>query len=330
MLGIRRREFITLLGGAGTWPLTAVAQQPGKVWRVGFVAGGARPVPFESGPYIGFQIGMRELGYVEGENLAIAWRFAEGHYELFPEFAREFARLQLDAIVSGFSGAVLPMQRANPATPIVMAYSSDPVALGLVSSLARPGGNTTGLASALEETVAKQLDLLVAAVPNLSRVAVLLNPANASSDVGVATLESAAKQTGIILLPLRARTVQEIESVFSSVDTQRAGALIARVDALFFSYRERIAQLALEHRLPSMFGQREHVQAGGLMSYGGIEEFYRRAATYVNRIFRGAKPADLPVERPTKFYLVINRRTARGLGISIPRLLSMFAEEVIE
>jgi putative ABC transport system substrate-binding protein len=329
---MRRREFLAALGGASAaWPLTAVSQQPGKVWRVGFVAGGARPVPFEGSSYAGFQIGMRELGYVEGENLAIEWRFAEGRYELFPEFAREFARLKLDAIVSSFSGAVLPMQQANPATPIVMAYSSDPVALGLVSSLARPGGNITGLASALEETVAKQLDLLVAAVPNLSRVAVLLNPANASSEVGVATLESAAKQTGIFLLPLRARTLQEIESVFGSVDAQRAGALIVRVDALFFSYRERIAQLALEHRLPSMFGTREYVQAGGLMSYGeSNEEFIRRAASYVNRIFRGAKPADLPVERPTKFYLVINRRTAGALGISIPPLLSMFAEEVIE
>jgi ABC-type uncharacterized transport system substrate-binding protein len=327
----RRREFITLLGGAGAWPMAAGAQRvPGKVWHIGFVAGGARPVPFENGPYIGFQKGMQELGYVEGENLAIEWRFAEGRYELFPEFAREFARLRVDVIVTGLGSAVRVMQQANPETPIVIGYSVDPVSEGFVASLARPGGNTTGLASAIPEIMAKQLDLLAAAVPRLSRLAVLQNPDSSSSGLVMASLEPLARRAGVTVVPLQARSIQDLEHVFSSIDSQGTGALAVQVDALFFSQRERIAQLALNHGLPSMFGNREFVQAGGLMSYGeSLEEFYRRAASYVNRIMRGAKPADLPVERPTRFHLVINRRTADALRISIP-LLYVFAEEIIE
>jgi putative ABC transport system substrate-binding protein len=328
---MRRRDLVVGLGATAAWPATMQAQQAGKVWRVGFVAGGARPVPFESGPYVGFRQGMHDLGYVEGENLVIEWRFAEGRYELFSEFAREFQRLRLDVIVSGLGRAVPAVRQANPETPVVIGYSIDPVAQGLVTSLARPGGNTTGLASALDEAVAKQLDLLATTVPRLSRVALLVNPANATNSPTLGGLETAAKLAGIDVLLLQARSIQDIDSTFGAIAAESIGALVVAVDAMFFSHRQHIARLALARRLPSMFGNREYVQAGGLMSYGeSLQEFYRRAASYVHRILRGAKPAELPVERPSKFHLVINRRTADALGVTIPPLLYMFAEEVIE
>jgi ABC-type uncharacterized transport system substrate-binding protein len=316
MLSPRRREFITLLGGAAaTWPLAARAQQTGKVWRVGFVAGGARPVPFESGPYIGFLQGMRELGLAEGKDFVVEWRFAEGRYERFPDFAAEFARLGTDVIVTGLSQAVPTMRQANPATPIVMGYSSDPVGQGYVASLARPGGNTTGLANALEDSTAKQVDLLKTAVPSLSRVAALSNPANSTNVVSVAGITSAVKQAGIEFLPLQAQNTQGIERAFETMAREHVDALVVGGDALFFTNRQRIAALALEYRLPSMFSNREYAEAGGMMSYGdSLQEFYRRAASYVNKILKGAKPADLPIERPTKFNLVINRKTGTPLA----------------
>jgi putative ABC transport system substrate-binding protein len=331
---MKRRAFISALGGAAAiaaWPPATRAQQAGKVRRIGFVAGGARPVPFESGPYIGFLQGMRELGLVEGKDFVVEWRFAEGRYELFPDFAAEFARLGIDVIVTGLSNAVSAMRQVNPDTPIVMGYSSDPVGLGYVASLARPGGNTTGLASALEDSSAKQVDLLKTAVPSLSRLAALSNSANSSNVVSVAGITSAVKQAGMDVLPLQARDAQGIERAFEIMAREHIDALVVVSDALFFASRQRIAVLALEHRLPSMFANREYVQAGGMMSYGdSLQEFYRRAASYVHKILKGAKPADLPIERPTKFNLVINRKTADTLGIAIPPVLYIFADEVIE
>jgi ABC-type uncharacterized transport system substrate-binding protein len=332
---VSRRQFITLLGGAAaTWPLAARAQQPTNVSRIGFVAGGGRPSSLESSLYGGFAYGMRALGCIEGKHFIIDYRFAEGQYERFRAIAAEFARLRVDIILVGASFAVPAMREANPSTPIVMGYSIDPVGQGYVTSLARPGGNTTGLSSALHEIVAKQVDLLLATVPNLRRLAVLYNPA-AVAAVGHAlsfkTIEATAQQAGIALRPTPASNQQEIETAFDTLGGEQVGAVIGLADALFATRRQRIAQLMLKARLPSVFSAREYTEAGALMSYGdSLQEFYRRAASFVDKIIKGAKPGDLPVEQPTKFQFVINRKSAEALGIAIPAQLYIFADEVIE
>jgi putative tryptophan/tyrosine transport system substrate-binding protein len=326
-----RRGFIAALGGVATWPLAARAQQPGKVWRIGFLAGGARPVLLERGPYGGFLEGMRDLGYVEGGDFIIEWRFAEGRYELIPVFATEFARLRVDVIVTLYSPAVPPMRQANPNIPIVLAYSTDPVGQGLVASLNRPGGSVTGLASALDEIMAKQVDLLLKEVPKLTRVAVLINPTNSANQIVFKSVEPAARQAQIEIQLAKAQNGQDIENVFDLVRRDRADAIIVSVDAFFHANRERIAELALAKRLPSIFGNREYVEAGGLMSYGdSLREFARRAATFVDKVFKGVKPSDLPIERPTKFELSINAKTAKALGLTVSPTLLALADEVIE
>jgi putative ABC transport system substrate-binding protein len=328
---MKRREFITLLGGAAAWPVVGRAQQLGKVWRIGFIAGGARPVPLDRSPFAGFLQGMREMGYVEGRDFTMEWRFAEARYELFPDFAAEFARLKVDVVVTTFAPAAHAMRQTNPSIPIVLAYSTDPVAQGLVASLARPGGNITGLASALDEIAAKQVDLLITAVPKLSRLTLLTNPNNAANQIVAKSVEAAARQAGVDLLRVKAESVQEIAGAFDTAMKDGGEAIIVAVDALFFGRRQQLAELALTTRLPSIFPDREYAEAGGLMSYGNsIREFSRLSATFVDKIFKGAKPADLPIEQPTKFKLVINRKTADVLGLAIPPSLYIFADEVIE
>ena len=329
---IGRREFITVLGGAAAaWPIAARAQQTAKVSRIGFVAGGGRPPSLESSLYAGFAQGMRELGYIEGKDFTIDYRFAEGQYERFRAIGAEFARLRVDIILVGASFAVPAMREANPSTPIVLGYSIDPVGQGHVASLARPGGNTTGLSSALHEIVAKQVDLLLAAVPNLRRLAVLYNPASSGYALSFKTIEATAQQAGIGLRPTPASSPQEIEATFDALGGERVDAVIGLADALFSTRRQRIAQLMLRARLPSNFSAREYTEAGTLMSYGdSLQEFYRRAASFVDKIIKGAKPGDLPVEQPTKFQFVLNRKSAEALGIVIPANLYIFADEVIE
>jgi putative ABC transport system substrate-binding protein len=307
------------------------AQLSAKLWRIGFVAGGGRPASLETSLYAGFPQGMHELGYVDGRDFTIEWRFAEGQYDRFLEYAAEFARLKIDVIVAGASFAVPPMRQANPGTPIVMGYSIDPVAQGLVSSLAHPGGNTTGLSSAQREIVSKQVDLLPTTVPSLTRLAVLYNPVNSSHAGSLETIEATARQAGITLRLAEVRNPTEIETAFEAIAAERIGAIIVLSDAMLLSRRQRLAELALKARLPSIFSAREYAEAGGLMSYGeSLKEFYRRAASYVGKIIRGAKPSDLPVEQPTKFNFVVNRKTAQALGIAIPAHLEIFADEVIE
>jgi putative tryptophan/tyrosine transport system substrate-binding protein len=329
---MRRREFIRLFGSTVVvWPLTARAQQPGKVWRIGFVSGSARPVPLENGSVGGFLEGMRHLGYVEGRDFIIEWRFAEGRYELIPDFATEFARLRVDVIVTLFSPAVPPMRQANPRIPIILAYSTDPVGQGLVASLNRPGGTVTGLASALDEIMAKQVDLLMTVVPKLTRVACLTNPTDSANQIVFKNVEVAAQQAQIKVQLAKAQNAQDIGSAFDLVRNDRVDAIIVSVDAFFFANRGRIAELALANRLPSMFGNREYAEAGGLMSYGdSLRDFARRAATFVDKIFKGAKPSDLPIERPTKFDFAINAKTAKALGLTVPPTLLALADEVIE
>jgi putative ABC transport system substrate-binding protein len=327
---MKRREFITLLGGAAAaWPLAARAQQAGKVWRIGFLS--AVACSAASGSYASFVQGMRELGYVEGKDFVIEWRSVEGKYERFREIAEEFVRLKVDVFVTGVTAALPALKRATTTIPIVMAYSTDPVGNGLVASLVHPGGNITGLAGSSDDSSPKQLELLTTIVPNVSRIGLLGNPGTETYSSVLSNAQDAAQKVGLSLVPIEARNQREIEDAFTAFAKERVPAVMVAVDAVFFGQRWRIAELALTNRLATMFALREYAEAGGLMSYGeNIADFFRRAASFVDKIFKGAKPGDLPIEQPTKFNLVINRKTADALGVTIPPQLYIFADEVIE
>jgi putative ABC transport system substrate-binding protein len=330
---VKRRQFIVLLGGAAApsmfWPPAAGAQAAGKIWRVGFVAGGTSSlVPAFYGAFLE---GMRSLGYVEGRNVAVEWRFAEGKDERYAEFGAELVRMKVDVIVLATPAAIPAIRRATGTIPIVMGYSTDPVGNGFVASMARPGGNITGLASSADEVTSKQLEMLASVVPGATRVAYL---ARSAARGGTAVAEAAQVEggkLGITIVPVSAGTAQEIEDAFAGSARAGVQAMVVSPEAFFFDHMERIAQLALAARLPTMFGQRQYVDAGGLMSYGeNLTDFFRRAAFFVDRILKGAKPAELPIEQSTYFKLVINRRTADVLGIAITPALRVLADEVIE
>jgi ABC-type uncharacterized transport system substrate-binding protein len=328
---MRRREFIALVGGtAAVWPFAARAQQAGKLWRIGFLSAVPRAT-FGSGLYAGFQQGMRELGYVEGKDFVSDWRSADGKYERLSELAAELVRLKMDVIISGLTVGVRALQQATDTIPIVMAYSTDPVGNRLVASLAHPGGNITGLSGSSDDSAPKQLELLAAVVASPSRIALLGNPDNLTYHPVRTSLQDAAKKAGFLFLPVEARNLQETENAFTVFAKERVQGVIVSGDGLFFGQQQRLAEFALRNHLPSMFPQREYVEAGGLMSYGeNLSEFFRRAASFVDKIIKGAKPGDLPIEQPTKFNLVINRKTADALGVTIPPQLYIFADEVIE
>jgi putative tryptophan/tyrosine transport system substrate-binding protein len=331
---IRRRAFIMLLGGAAIapsllWPFAARAQQAGKVWRIGFLSGTSREAI--SGLYDAFVQGMRELGYVEGKDYIIEWRSAEGKYEQIPDIAAEFARLKVDVIVTALSAALPTLKQSITTIPIVMAASADPVGTGLVASLVHPGGNITGLAGSSDDSSPKQLELLASIVPNVSRIGFLGNPNGTVYSPVLKGAQDAARKAGLSLVPIDARNPQEIENAFIAFTRERVPAVMMAGDAVFFGQRWRIAELALAHRIATMAPQREYAAAGGLMSYGeNLADFLRRSASYVDKIFKGAKPGDLPIEQPTRFNLVINRKTADALGVTIPAQLYIFADEVIE
>ncbi|HEY7242915.1 MAG TPA: ABC transporter substrate-binding protein [Xanthobacteraceae bacterium] len=296
--------------------------------RIGFIGGGTALLRAN---YDGLPQGMRELGYVEGKDFVIEWRLAEGEYQRFTEFADELVRSKVDVIVLSTPAAVQTVQRATTTIPIVMGYSTDPVGNGFVASLANPGGNLTGLASALDDITPKQMELLASAVPALSRVGVLTNPGNPNASPVLRSAAASAHQAGLTLVPVEARTPHELQTGFSELIKERAGAVIVIADAFFNSQRQRLVELALEERLPTMFPQREYAVAGGLMSYGeNLFEFYRRTANFVDKIFKGAKPSDLPIEQAALFKFVINRKTADSLGLTIPPQLYVFADEVLE
>jgi putative ABC transport system substrate-binding protein len=314
---------------AAAWPLAARAQQAGKVWRIGFLSAVSRESSFRS--YAALRQGMRELGYVEGKDFVIEWRSVEGKYERFPEIVGELVRLKFDVIVTGVTAALPPLQRATSTIPIVMAYSTDPVGNGLVASLVHPGGNITGLAGSSDDSSPKQLELLTTVVPNVSRVGLLGNPDTETYSSVLKSARDAAQKVGLLVMPIEARNPQEIEIAFGALSKERVLAVMVASDAIFFGQRRRIAELALDNRLPTMFSLREYAEAGGLMSYGeNIADFFHHAAFYVDKIFKGAKPGDLPIEQPTRFNLVINRKTADALGLTIPPQLYIFADEVIE
>jgi putative ABC transport system substrate-binding protein len=327
----RRKLLIALGAGALVSPLPSLAQPATKVWRVGFLA--SRHVDFvDSDNFYGpFRQGMRELGYIEGKNLVIEWRSAEGNNERLPGLATELVNLKVDVIVAANTPATSAAQKATTTIPIVMGSISDPVGSGFVKSLSHPGGNITGLSNLSRELGPKQLEILLSMVPKLSRLAVLVNPDNSATISTLKSVQAAAQKTGVKVLSVEARTPQEVENAFSTATKERAGAVIVVGDAFFNQQRRQIAELAAKHRLPSIFGVRESVEAGGLMSYGqNRADLYGRAATYVDKIFKGAKPGDLPVEQPTKFEMVINGKTAKALGLTIPQSLLISADKVLE
>ena len=328
-----RRQFITLLGSAAAvWPLAARGQQRDQARRVGFLLAAVPAAQMDWDDLgRGFTQGMRELGYVEGKDFVVELRSAEGQYERLTDLAAELVQLKVDVIVAGSPLAVRPAQQATTTIPIVMGYSTDPVGNGFVASLARPGGNTTGLAGSSDDSAPKQLELLATIVPKLSRVAILTNPYNPNSPAVMKSARSAAEKADLLVVPVEARSPQQIEDAFAALAKQSVAAVMVGNDAMFFVQRQQLAQLALSNRVASIFPLREYAAAGGLMSYGeSLQEFYRRAASFVDKIFKGAKPGDLPIEQPTRFNLVINRKTADALGITIPPQLYIFADEVIE
>jgi len=318
----------------GTLSLSAAhitdAQQPGKVYRIGYLQAASREQQLHL--VKAFNEGMQELGYVEGRNITFEYRFAEGKSGRLTDLAAELIRLKVDLIVSGGTLATRAAQKATSTIPIVMGNSGDdPVAEGFVASLARPGGNITGLTSIATELSGKRLELIKETVPKVSRVAVLLNPGNPRSGPSLKQIEAASRVLGITLQSVAVRSPNDFESAFEAAAKGRADALIEIQDALFNSHRKMIVDLAAKNRLPAIYDRIEFVQAGGVMSYGtNISDLYRRAAIYVDKILKGAKPADLPVEQPVKFDLVINLKAAEQIRLTIPRSVLYQADKVIK
>ncbi len=311
-------------------PLSLEAQQPAKVVRIGFLFP-ATPAA-TSHLLETFGQGLRELGYVEGKNFILERRYAEGRVERLPDLAAELVRLKVDLIVAATTPAIQAAKQATRTIPIVMANSFDPVGTGLVASLGRPGGNITGLSTHLQELPGKLLQLLKEAVPRVTCVAFLGNPDVPHSALVFRETQVAARVLGVELQSVEVRGAAEFESAFSAMTRERAGALILSTRVpVFFAHRKQIADLAVKNRLPAIYANRDFVDAGGLMSYGAhVPDLYRRAATYVDKMLRGAKPADLPVEQPTKFELVINLKTAKALGLTIPQSVLIRADQVIQ
>src|SRR5262245_999969 len=325
---MKRREVITLLGGvAAARPLAARAQQPGKLPTIGFL-GGTTPGTW-SRFVAAFVQRLRELGWIEGRTVAIEYRWAEGRGERFAEIAAEFVRLKVDVIVT-VGAAVLAAKQATSLIPIVFAVAADPVGGGLVASLARPGGNVTGLSTQFTDLAGKRLELLREIVPSLRRLAIIANAGYPAAVLEMAEVQATARTLGLEVATLEIRQAKDIAPAFEALKS-RADALYVCTDALANTNRIRINIAAVGQRLPTMHGSRDYVEAGGLMSYGpNFPDLFRRAGDLVDKILRGAKPADLPVEQPTKFDLVVNLTTAKALGIDVPASLFARADEVIE
>jgi ABC-type uncharacterized transport system substrate-binding protein len=329
---MKRREFIAVLSGAAfAWPVGASAQQAAKVPRIGYLAGN-----LAANPHLreAFLQGLRDLGYVEGRNVLIEYRDVEGKYERLPALAAELVALKVDVILAGGTPQPLAAKQATTTIPIVFAGVGDPLGSGLVTSLARPGGNVTGLSVLQPELVGKGLEQLKQAVPGVSRVAVLWQPGGFGERTEKDMLkgaEGAARALAVRLQFVEARGPADFDRAFSDMTRARAGALTVLASNMLFGERRRLVDLAAKNRLPAVYPAREFVDVGGLMSYGpNFVDVFRRAANYVDKILKGAKPADLPVEQPTKFELVINLKTAKALGLRIPAVLLARADEVIE
>jgi putative tryptophan/tyrosine transport system substrate-binding protein len=326
---VRRRAFITLLGGAAAaWPLAARAQQPGKFARIGHLDLG--PASARESRVAALRTGLRDLGWVEGKNIIIEFRWADGIQQL-PELAAELVRLKVDVIFAPSSTMVEPARQATKTIPIVFSNHADPIGTGHVASLPRPGGNITGLSVLATELDAKAMELLKEAVPQATRIGVLWNPTTPSQVPGLQSVKAAGEKLGLALHVAPATTVKEFDDALASMARERVGGVFVVPSPLSTMERAGLAQLALQYRLPTMFAARENVETGGLMSYGADRnDLIRRAALYIDKILKGAKPAELPVEQPTKFDLIINLTTAKALGIEIPPTLLARADEVIE
>ena len=315
--------------GLALAPLAAEAQPTTKIPRIGFLA--TPSAEFIKGRVAAFEQALRELGYVDGKSIVIEYRYADGRFERLPNLATGLVRLRVDVLVVVGAPAAHAAKNATSVIPIVIGNAADPVGTGLVASLARPGGNITGLSDFNLGVVTKRLELLKQVVPKATRVAVLLNPANPTNPPQLKEIQMVAPALGVTLLALEAKGFDDIVFAFAVMKSERPGALLVMGDLMFGTHQRRIAELALKGQLPTSWAMKENVDAGGLMSYGtNFEDLYRRAAGYVDKILKGSKPADLPVEQPTKFELVINMKTAKALGLTIPHSLLLRADQVIQ
>ena len=326
---MKRREFITLLGGAAiAWPLAARAQQPAKLPAIGFLGSAT---PSTQGQWVAILVQrLHELGWIEGRTVAIHYRWAEAREERYAEIAAEFVRLKVDVIVTSGEAAIIAAKQATAITPIVFVAAGNPVGTGLVASLARPGGNATGTSSQTADLGSKRLDLVREVVPTLRRLAIMANVGAPNAMLDMREVAAAARTLGVEVVTLEIQRAEDIAPAFDALKG-RADALYVCGEPLVNTNRVRINTLALGARLPTMFGLREYVEAGGLMSYGpNFADMFRRAADLVDKILRGAKPAEIPVEQAAKFDLVINLTTAKVLGLTIPESFLLRADEVIE
>ena len=326
----RRRFLLTSLAGAVAVPLVAEAQQAGKIWRIGYLS--VVSVETDRSWVIAFRDGLRELGYREGENVIVEQRHAAQQLDKLPGLAADLVRLQVDVVVANGTPAILAAKNAKSGLPIVITVNADPVGAGLVISLARPGGNITGNTDGHADLGPKRMELLKAAVPSVSRVAVLWNPATPQAARQLENIQAAAPGLGVTLLPFEVGGPSDIDRVFARIGRERAGALFVIPDQSWSQGQERrIGELAMKSRLPGSGTTRQFALSGILMSYGAnFHDLWRRAAAYVDKILKGTKPADLPIEHPTKFELVINLKTAKALGLTIPQSLLLRADQVIE
>lgn len=326
---MRRRHVLalpvlTLLGGVRAQAVT-------RAWRVGFLSGRARPSSFEGDAHGAFLEGMRELGYAEGREFVMEWRFAAGDFSRLPELATELVRAGVDVIVTSPAIATRAARDATRTIPVVFAYVSNPVASGLVESLANPGGNVTGLAVQQSDISPKQVELLAQAAPHVTRIAVLANPDNQGSAVLRNSVHEAVEKAGLVVISLPATNTTEIDRRIAGANGASDTALISLPDPFFASQRQSIAAFAIQARMPSMFGEPDYTRAGGLMSYGDpLAKFIRRTAYYVDRIMRGASAHELPVEQPTRFHFAVNLSTAKALALDLPPPLLVLADEAIE
>ena len=326
-----RRRALALGAIALAAPLGTLAQQPKKLWRIGFIAIGARPPSLQSHALGGFARGMRELGYIEGQDYIVEWRFPEGKQEAFTSGAAELAQMKVDFIIAATGTGIDAARKATSTIPIIMVNVADPVGAGLIKSLARPGGNLTGMSNQTGETISKHPEFLRIAIPSLSGIAVLHNPNSVSSPLFLKQIQASATTLGLKVRLLDVRAVADLDGVFDALKKERVRALIVTPDPLLSTHSRRVTEFARDHRIATMFWTRQHVEAGGLMSYGQNNgAHYHRAAYYIDKIIKGAKPAELPVEQGTHIELVLNLKTAKAIGLTMPKELLFRAETVIE
>jgi putative ABC transport system substrate-binding protein len=322
----RRTLIATLAGGLLAAPFATLAQLPAKLPRIGILGNESKGTAWD-----GFRQGMRELGYVDGRNVTMDWRWAEGRTDLYPALAIELVQLKADVIVASSTQAIRAVKQATGTIPVVMANSAYPDKIGLVESLARPGGNVTGLSNVSPDLMGKRFELLKEIAPKVSRVAVLWNPASPVEPLGFRAVQAAGAANGLEILSIEVRTPDDYAAAFAAVTASRADALYALANPVNSKFRQLIADFALKSRLPDIYEDRSYVESGGLFSYGpSFTDMYRRAATYVDKILKGQKPAELPVAQPTEFELFINPKTAKALGLTIPQSMLLRGGVLIE